>query len=112
MTLLLRLKNDKVPSLSEQALRDHVKPKPDENSPDSKLLQELNEQIDFHRQQHSKQSYLEKAVSNVYNPSAKSLHDLILTREELERDYGRPSEKPAAQRAEEIEKTKPESWEI
>ena len=67
------------------------------------VMREVHEQIDLHRRQFSRQSYLQRAVNSVYNPSAQTLHELIITQEELDRDHGRSFESVDARRGKAIE---------
>ncbi len=71
---------------AESLQRESEKSDPAE-SIELRLMHEVQEQIDSHRKASSQQSYLQRAVSSVYSPSAQTLHELVLVQEELERDH-------------------------
>lgn len=69
---------------------------------ESQIRQQVREQIDLHRRSTGERSYLQQAVSAVYNPAAPTLHELVIVQEELERDRGRAYRSVDEKRADSI----------
>ncbi len=70
-----------------------------EQALERKLLKAVNSEIALHRKLFSSESYLQRAVTSVYNPAASTLNDLVIVKEALEKDHGQSYESVSSERA-------------